>query len=283
MPTRSRRENEIIETFLSAYENDSWMDSEKEWLDEKLDGAVEVLATRTSDGLKLAIEHTVIQPFDSDKLDFARFAPVFLPIEEDNSLAIPERATYVYISVGTLKKGTDWTQFGKATHTWLRANAKSLPNGKSHHSFPVGPDSGSKASEISLNVRVVNIPGFVGKLFVRRSGPIELGKVVNKALMDKVRKLAKTEAGKRILLLERDQFPLGERRIYDEIEKQRSIFPELANVDEIWFAETVFYESEGILEFSLYENGELAHSLSFISGQLHLRVEDGVGFIISRL
>jgi hypothetical protein len=283
MPTRSRRENEIIRIFLSAYENDSWADSEKEWLDEELDGAVEVLATRTSDGLKLAIEHTIIQPFDSDKLDFARFAPVFLPIEQDNSLAVPERATYVYIPVGTLKKGTDWTQFGKATHAWLQDNAKSLPNGESQHSFRIRPDSGSNTSEISLNLRVVNIPGFVGKLFVRRSGPIELGKVVNKALTDKVQKLVKTKAGNRILLLERDQFPLDERRIYDEIEKQRSIFPELTNVDEIWFAETVFLKSEGIVEFNRYENGELVQSLSFANGQLHLRVENGVGFVVNRL
>jgi len=213
MPTRCRRENEVIEVFLSAYENDSWADSEKEWLDEELDGAVEVLATRTCDGLKLAIEHTIIQPFDTDKLDFARFAPVFLPIEQDNSLAVPERATYVYIPVGTLKRGTDWTQFGKATHAWLRDNVKALPNGKSYHSFSVGPDSGPKTSEISLSVRVVDIPGFVGKLFVRRSGPIELSKVVNKALADKVQKLAKTKAGKRILLLERDQFPLAGKRL----------------------------------------------------------------------
>jgi len=43
MPTKFRRENSFIQEFLSAYEDYSWADAEIDWLDEKIDGAVEAL------------------------------------------------------------------------------------------------------------------------------------------------------------------------------------------------------------------------------------------------
>jgi hypothetical protein len=283
MPTKARSENRLIEIFLSAYENQSWADSAKEWLDEKVDGAVEILATRTSDHARLAIEHTIIQLFGDDKKDFARFAPVFLPIEQDKSLAIPERAIYVDVPAGTLQEGKDWNRIGKVTHEWLKGHAASFPSGRSFYSFTVEPAQKEGGEKISLSVRTVSIPGFEGKLFIRRCGPTSLAIVVEKALRNKLPKLAKTAADKRILLLERDQFRLSERAIHEEIEAQRQEFPGLSEVHEIWFAETVFYKSEGIVEFSRYEEGNLVQSLSFVKGMLHLKVEDGVGFVVNRL
>jgi len=278
MPTKLRRENELIDLFLSAYECDSWADSGREWLDEKVDGSVELQATRSSDGMVLAIEHTLIQPFDGDKGDFARFAPIFLPIEEDASLAIPGQATYVDIPVGTLESGKDWSQIGNETHRWLRDNVKSFPKGRSSHSFASHELNGAR---ITLKVRVVPIPGFPGKLIIRRTGPMALRTVIAKALRTKLPKLVATQADKRILLLERDQFRLSEREIHGEVELRRPEFPELDKVDEIWFAETVFYNSERIVEFIRFEQGEVVQLLSFVKGLLHLREEDGEATIVN--
>jgi len=58
VPTNSRREDAIIKRFLSGYENHSWADAEIDWLDKRIDGAVEVRAIRRSDSNTLAIEHT---------------------------------------------------------------------------------------------------------------------------------------------------------------------------------------------------------------------------------
>jgi hypothetical protein len=63
MPTSSRREDAIVEAFLSRYEDGSWADARLEWLDKIMDGAVEVRATRSSDGKRVAVEHTIIEPF----------------------------------------------------------------------------------------------------------------------------------------------------------------------------------------------------------------------------
>ena len=56
MPTKPReREKTLIRYFLSSYEHNSWANCHLDWLDEKKDGAVEVLATR-SDGRRPAVE-----------------------------------------------------------------------------------------------------------------------------------------------------------------------------------------------------------------------------------
>jgi hypothetical protein len=103
MPTKSRRENIFIERFLSAYEDSSWADAQIEWLDEKIDGAVEALATRKCDGKILAIEHTIIQPFVGEKEDFAFFEAAFLKIQQDTTLPVPQRWIRMFIPVGILR------------------------------------------------------------------------------------------------------------------------------------------------------------------------------------
>jgi hypothetical protein len=90
MPSKPRREDVFIEAFLSAYEDESWADADKDWVDRHTDGGIEVVAKRASDGKTLAIEHTLIQPFVSDKEDFAVFGRSFLKIEDDKSLIVPD-------------------------------------------------------------------------------------------------------------------------------------------------------------------------------------------------
>ena len=99
MPTTRSRENTFIDRFLSAYEDYSWANAEVDWLDERIDGAVEALATR-SDGTTLPTEHTIIEPFVREKEDFAFFRDAFLKIERDTSLLVPGRWIRVFITVG---------------------------------------------------------------------------------------------------------------------------------------------------------------------------------------
>jgi len=75
---------------LSAYENDSWKTASLSWVEEKEDGAVEVIATK-ADRVKLALEHTLIQPFVGEKFDSEKFIKAFGRIEKNPALMIPER------------------------------------------------------------------------------------------------------------------------------------------------------------------------------------------------
>ena len=51
-----RRERPSIRMLLSVCDNDAWKDASLDWVEEKQDGAVEVIATAQS-GLTLALEH----------------------------------------------------------------------------------------------------------------------------------------------------------------------------------------------------------------------------------
>jgi hypothetical protein len=275
MPTKPRKETKrLIELFISAYENDSWKGAHLDWLDERQDGAVEVLATR-SDGKTLAIEHTIIQPFVGDKEDFAFFAPMFLPIENDKSLLVPNLWIRVFVPVGTLhgRKLSVRDAIVRDVHDWLKKNRLSLANGSSEHQCTVGGITGKPNFTLTLTVKVVPLPG-AGSLHVRRQQvDNNLGDVVEKALRKKLPKLVKTLADKRILLLERQHMNLLPKSICDEIEKRKSIFPELADVHEIWVTETMFYEKENedYVGFELYENGCLVQRFDFQDGQLFMR------------
>jgi hypothetical protein len=266
-----------VERFLSAYEGYSWADSKVDWLDERLDGAVEALATRKSDSKTLAIEHTIIEPFIGDKEDFAFFERAFLPIEEDETLLVPNRWIRVFIPSGTLHgQGEQATRVAivNGVHNWIRTNRLALPNGFSEHScaisIPRKPDF-----KIMLYIRVLALPG-PGRLHVRRQQMEDnLGEVIEKALKNKLPKLVQTKAEKRILLLERQHMNLYPNHMIEEVEKRKSRFPDLACVDEIWILETMFYDRESYLRFERFENGELVGSLNFDGAGLLDKFENG--------
>jgi hypothetical protein len=271
MPTKSRRENAIITRFLSGYEGRSWADADVCWMDELLDGAVEAVAARKSDGQTLAIEHTIVEPFVSDKEDFAFFKDAFLGIEKDNSLAVEGRWIQVFIPVGTLhghRKLGARDAIVNGVHSWIKDNRLAIPDGKSQHRCPVSGPPSAPGFVLTLNVENVPIKGS-GTLHIRRQQVKDnLSDVVEKLLSKKLPKLIRSHAAKRILLLERQHMNLYPERILGEIEKRRAACPELAHVDEIWIVETMQYDVEGYLRFEHYEGGECVRSLDFKASEL---------------
>lgn len=91
----------------------------------------------------------------------------------------------------------------------------------------------------------------IGRLQVGQN----LGSVVQKALANKLPKLINTPADRRILMLKRQHMNLYPRGILAEIQKRTAMFPELTQVDEVWFVETVGYETESILYFERDQKG----------------------------
>ena|SRR5689334_13944931 len=258
MPTVSRRENAIIERFLLGYDDKSWSGAKLEHLDTQMDGAVEVRATRRSDGLTLAIEHTIIEPFLNEKRDFVEFLKAgFLSLENDGSLIVPGMWLRVDVQVGAVRgHRTPTTQQAivGGLRNWIASNRTTLPRGHSDHICTVTL-SPAKRTEMRLHARVV--PLREPKLSIRRL-QIEdnLGLVIEKALANKLQKLVSTPAKRRILMLERQHMNLYPARMRTEIEKRATKFPELGNVDEIWIAETMGYDTEGILYFERNQDGK---------------------------
>jgi hypothetical protein len=275
MPTKGKRETCLIRLFQSAYENGAWAADLLEIPDEKIDGGVDGFVERASDGCRLAIEHTLVQPHLDDRRDFA-----LLPIERDKSLAVPGRIIQVSVKSGTLKPGSSFSLVSEVLHEWLRQNVQTLPLGRTSHECSSKDASGNT---ISLLTQVYADPTFPGSFILRRFFEEDtLGIVVEKVLRDKLPKLSNTPADRRVLLLEREQMPLDERRILREIDARRAEFVDLLKV-QIWFAETVFYAREGAVDFNQYENNELVHSLQFYNGRLKSKSNGGFATIIERI
>ncbi len=271
MPTKPRPEDRLIDLFLSGYDNGTWNSCEVERLDQKQDGAVEVLATRTSDKLTLAIEHTLIQPYGECARDFA-WHKVFSPIEKDPTLVLRNRWTTAFVSAGTLRPGEDWKLIASTVHAWLRLHVPYLAIGDSSHVVSI-----NGSADCRLLTRVQEVPDFDGLFQVGIDGaqlPVDsLEMVVEKALASKTPKLAKTSANRRILMLERTEFTLSEEEIAREIERTRSSYPALEEIQEIWFAETVAFRTSQYVRFSVRRDGRPLKILAFHQGRVHERYE----------
>jgi hypothetical protein len=114
-------------------------------------------------------------------------------------------------------------------------------------------------------------------LIVQRYGEMRVGDAIDKALRGKLPKLAKTQADRRMLLLERDQAWVGVSSIYDEIERRRPQFGELDVVNEIWIADTASFEEKGrYVCFSCLEGGVRVESFAFYDGKLIQRSKNGM-------
>ncbi len=272
----SSREMVFIEPFLAAYEDGTWANARLTKPDavDRLNPAVDVLAVRLSDGKRLAIEHTIIQPFVEEKADYVSFVKSLFQIESDISLAIPNRHTQVFVPVGTLKKqpGQAREAIAGSVHNWIREKRLTLRDGTSQYDCPLtipGQPPGSITLTVKQSVLQRQSPGV---LHVRRQQVgNSLDKVVNTALSKKLPKLLNTEADKRLLMLERQHMNLLPEQILDEIQKARPMFPALASIDEIWILETPFYGTpfRGThFGCELYKDGEVVETFTFNDGKL---------------
>jgi len=293
VPTETTREDPFIKLFLSAYENGSWADADVTKPDaiDRTNPAVDQVATRKSDGKILAIEHTIIEPFLQEKADFASFSKADFPgIEGDSSLPVPGLWISVFVPIGTLEGQPIAARNAivQSIHSWIKLNRLRLAVGTEEHLCPTSVAPGSVPASVKLTVRVDPLShgpsAPQGILHIRRQQvDNNLGDVIEKALKKKLPKLVNTPANKRILLLERQHMILSPKTMLGEIESRRDSFPSLASVDEIWFLETIFYETPfggTYLRFELYHNVDIIRSYDFYDGRLLMKFEDGVAEVL---
>ena len=276
MPVKAEpKERPIIRMLLSAGDNGAWQQAHLDWVEEKQDGAVEVIATRT-DGARLALEHTLIQPFVGEKFDSEVFMRALGRIEKNPALTIPERHLDVIIPVNAIPKGYKWDDVGQDLLEWLLVNhTAALHEGESSHIVQVGVTSKNGPLALPITLRTMHLPGIAGSCLIARDKmPGDLEAIVEKALRTKIPKLVATIADKRILLLERDQIALGDHEIYRQIVKLAPAFPDLARVDEVWIANTSILASEHWASFTLMDGRGLVELLVFENGTLKSRRDD---------
>lgn len=276
MPVKTEpKERPIIRMLLSACDDGAWERADLDWVEEKQDGAVEVIATR-ADGTRLALEHTLIQPFVGEKFDSEVFMRAFGRIEKNPALTFPERLLDVIIPVNAIPRGYDWDEVGQDLLNWLLVNHAGAPReGKASYTVPVTANAKKGPLLFPITLSTMHLPGMAGSCLIARDKmPGDLEAIVGKALRTKILKLVAAAADKRILLLERDQIALGDSEIYEQIVKLSPAFPDLARVDEVWIANTAILASEHWAYFTLLDGRGLVELLTFENGKLKSRRDD---------
>jgi hypothetical protein len=195
---------------------------------------------------RLAIEHTLVQPFNDAKRDAVPFLKVLGPLDRRADLIEPGWSVTLSIAVGGVPRGVDWSEAGNKIEEWYQTASATIPEGRTEQSLE---DCGFP---LNIVVDKMRLPGSPGSLFVGRLMPVEsVAPMVDKALRDKLPKLSATDADLRVLLCEMDSPARGLSEIVDAIEAARPAFRELQDVTEVWVARTTGWRTENFISWHL--------------------------------
>jgi hypothetical protein len=239
-----RDDIELVKMFLSQFEDDdgrSYTLKARPDVEDRKAKAVEAIAVAV-DGRTLAIEHTYIQPFEGQRADDVPFLRVFEQLREDSSVKIPNRFIDILVPAFAIQKGVDWNDAAKRVRQWFVDTASTFPaDGETKFSIP------GCGFELNVVVQTFELPDTDGVLAVGRILPSgdPFDAVLDKALNQKVPKLAATRADKHILLLEDGGVAIGFAKIGMGLDARVEKLPELKKVDEVWTIHTMEWKSKG--------------------------------------
>jgi hypothetical protein len=242
-----RRDQRVVEHFLTGYNFYhrtsfgviAWPDQTNRETE-----AVEAVAA-DEQGITMALEHTLIEPFEGERVDTDRFIKVFGQLEGNPNLIRPGYNIDLAVKVGVIPTGVKWQEVGDAVRRHLAARMPLFAQG---WTVEVIPGVGFSL-EVSVGI-TVHDPGETDHVWISRKLPEDsLQVVVRRALCRKLRKLVAQQADKRILLLEKADIARGLTDIRSALDDLSSEFAEFKNIDETWLVITHSWDSEDALFF----------------------------------
>lgn len=244
-----KRDQKLVSAFLNEYKQICGCTFEvKQWVDdcERNKPAVEAIAVDSVSGASLAIEHTLLQPFEGEKDDTQRFLAVIGDLEKDDSLKFPRYMITLHLKVGAIPKGIKWPDVNKTFEQWIRDNNTKFLDGDSKAEV----DHNGLKIEIGISKIPLEHHEKGMLLFARYLPPPSLAEVIRTSFKKKLPKLVATTADKRILLFEENTPILGTVEIHETIRNLSAEFAELKSVDEIWLLWTMVWDTEDYLSFT---------------------------------
>jgi len=243
-----RDDIELVKLFLSKYKNadgNSYTLEKRPEIVERKEKAVEAIAV-DKNAHHLAIEHTLIQPFEGKMSDDIPFLTVFEQLRTDPSLRVPNRFIDVLVPAFSIPKGIEWKDVAQKVREWFLSARNTFPaEGETWHKIP------NLSFELKVLVQTMELRETRGTLVVGRllppGEPFE--KVLLKALTNKVPKLVAAPADKHILLFEDDGTAIGFTKITKGIDDSVDDFPDLKKVDGVWVVHTMAWKSSGDVHF----------------------------------
>ena len=240
-----------------------------------------MIATRKSDGFKIAIEHTLIEPFVGEKTDFySHYEKLALALKADSTLLVAGTALYVSAPVNVLPRRAKRDGVIAEVSSWLRANRGSFSDKPTlcECPSPSHPDG-----SVPLRIHLESFEGTDAFVIVSRYGEPDTAGAVRKALEKKIKKLVSTDVDRRLLLLERDQPRLYAEDILNEVERLRPEFADLAKIHEVWIVDTAsFGPDRAYVGFERREGERMSEAFSFYRGELRSMSKNGMPIPIER-
>jgi hypothetical protein len=244
-----RDDIKLIGMFLSRYfeaDGGSYILHARPDLTERNDEAVDAIAVDRN-RRRLAIEHTLVQPFQGQVMDDRPFQGVFGQLSTDPSLRVRERSIHVVAPALAVPPRINWQGVAEKVRAWFIAEARDLPvGGAAHFTIP------GLGFELGASVETTALPGCGGKVIVARMLPGTdcFVPVLQKALSKKVPKLVRAPADRRILLLESRDFAIGSTMVVDRLNEALALRQDARMVDGVWVVHTARWGSIGCVFFT---------------------------------
>lgn len=239
------KDKDVIESWLklyglitgNAYSVVEWPDQQ-----DRTEKAIDALCEDVA-GNRLAIEHTLIQPFKDEKADSKRFVQALASLENDPDLVLDGFAISVTQAVGSVPRGVKGSDLSAIFRSRLREILPRLPIGRS----PIQVPTDSRSIPLTVckeHLRQGEKPSFTtARIWPGDPGP----ELIMKALDEKVPKLAKHSNATRILLWEKDAIAGTPESQFERLPKTDEVKQLLGQIDAIWTVNTCALETESVI------------------------------------
>ncbi len=244
----------LVDLFLSCYESRSWSTSCREYPEQRQPNSVEAITTR-SDGYRLAIEHTRVEPFAKDRFLLDLFNKWLTPLEQEFETALHGKIVFVWFPAHLLDLPGDRQPVVDRIRTWLQLNLQTFEAGRSHHDLGDG---------VLAHVEVTDVEDRVTRrLRFCRLADVDLSAFVDNCIGRKLPKLLAAPADHRVLMLERSNW---KTEFSPQLILQALCGSELTIAGvEIWIAETI---SPAHTLFELWSDAGLERQYAFEEDRL---------------
>ena len=195
------------------------------------------------DGRTLAVEHTLIQPFEGAKEDDARFLQTLGSLENHPDLVERGYAFQVRQAVRAIPTGIDWREVPREALKQLRSILPPLPESD------VEVVIKGTTWELPLSVtKVRSSAADDGTFGTGRFWPGDPGaELVLRALRNKVPKLSTSSADLKILLMEKDTVAGTVEHQFEQLPDNAEVRALLSAIDQVWSVNTVSLETESVI------------------------------------
>jgi hypothetical protein len=271
-PSRERHDDRVVEVFLHAYQQGCFADN-PDWLPQH-ERNVEVIATSNVDRKRLAIEHTRVFAFEGHMEQESVLRPIAERLE---AIRLPELSgRWVQIFFAPNFMGRLLQRHSRLVQEellgFLNLILPTIAPGEHqvHHFVVPIPLPDGRRPTIEFDVEVW------GDMDVKRpicvNGVLPQGRTldsqVRQALDRKLNKLVEADADIRFLMIDIPTHTDSDISVAKAIGGLQGQFQLLAKVDEVVFAKTFAFESEGCIFFRTWKPQSEVWSSGFINASI---------------